>query len=218
MTAARGQAQPFTCMLTLSACLQVLQYVHSALQDAVQEQRRERQVARQAGLLDAAPPEAPEGHGAWLCCRSYLLNTRAWLARTVPQQTDQCCRSPLRAAPKACRQRCHLILAAAGQNEWLMASFALSLLARTLKKAPKGELQAAELEAIDSLLPLLTRLLQSRHSPLVGQALRCLGPLLQLPLPGALPACGLFMGPTSRCQQAPVGGDRLSSNGLGRRI
>ena len=75
----------------------------------------------------------------------------------------------------------------AGQHAWLLAGFALALLARLLKRGPRGPLAAPDLEALDGLLPLLTQLLRSRHAQLVGPALRCLGPLLQLPLPGVRP-------------------------------
>ena len=56
-------------------CGQVLQFVRGVLQDAVQEQRRERQAAKQAGRMGASASEdAEEGQGESACPPCTMLS------------------------------------------------------------------------------------------------------------------------------------------------
>ena len=81
----------------------------------------------------------------------------------------------------------------AGQWDWLVTNFALLLLLKALRQGSLGrpseatgslEEASQNLATLDAMLPLLVASLKARHSALVSTALRCLGLMLQLPLPG----------------------------------
>ena len=103
-------------------------------------------------------------------------------------------------------------LPAAGQWDWLTTHLALQLLLKALRQgslgkpreAPESQHEASRshqeasrsqeeatgnLAILDALLPLLVALLKARQAALVSTALRCLGLMLQLPLPGEADYC-----------------------------
>ncbi|KAK9808411.1 hypothetical protein WJX73_001754 [Symbiochloris irregularis] len=69
-------------------------------------------------------------------------------------------------------------------NRWLLSVFALTLLHRGLRKGQLGERSPANLTMLDGIVDPLAAALSSRHAPVVSLALRCMGLLLTMPLPG----------------------------------
>ena len=115
----------------------------------------------------------------------------------------------------------------AGQWDWLVTNFALLLLLKALRQGSLGRPSATgrqeeasqNLASLDAMLPLLVASLKARHSAVVSTALRCLGLMLQLPLPGdpssRIQGSGFrLIGPPIQEQQGAVPLGRLPKGAL----